>query len=69
MVVSHHQNTGQYHNLLIYNKSFENVAKFRYLGTIATNQNFIHKEIKEQIKYKECLLLFDSGSFVFPSPL
>jgi hypothetical protein len=31
MVVSHHQNAGQSHNLLIANKSFENVANFTYL--------------------------------------
>jgi len=31
MVVYHFQNAGQKHNSLIANKSFENVAKFRYL--------------------------------------
>jgi hypothetical protein len=39
VVVSHHQNVGQNHNLLIVDKSFENVAKFTYLGTIVTYQN------------------------------
>jgi hypothetical protein len=34
-----HQNTEQIHNIKIANISFENVAQFRYLGTIATNQN------------------------------
>jgi hypothetical protein len=37
--VSHHQNTGQNHDLKIFDGSFGNVAKFMYLGmTLANNK-------------------------------
>jgi hypothetical protein len=43
MVVSHHHNVGQKHNLLIAHKSSKDVEKFIYLGTTVTCQNCIHK--------------------------
>jgi hypothetical protein len=49
MVTCHHQNSGQNHNLLTANKSFENVGKLRYLGTTIIYQNCVREEIKSRL--------------------
>jgi hypothetical protein len=49
MMVSHYQNAGQNHTLLVINKSFENVAKFKCLETPITNQTCIHMEMKSTL--------------------
>jgi hypothetical protein len=49
MIVSHHQNSGQNQNIRIANESFENVAKYKYLGMTLTNQNDIHHEIRGRL--------------------
>jgi hypothetical protein len=46
MIMSRHPNSEQNQNIRMANESFENVAKFKYLGTTLTNQNDIHDEIK-----------------------
>jgi hypothetical protein len=40
---------GQKHSIKIVNRSFEGVAKFKYLGTILTDKNCMHKEIKSRL--------------------
>jgi hypothetical protein len=49
MIMSCHQNSGKKQNIRIANESFENVATFKYLGMILTNQNDIHDEMKSRI--------------------
>jgi hypothetical protein len=48
MIMSRHLNSGQSQNIRIANESFENVAKFKYLGMTLTNKNDIHDEIKSR---------------------
>jgi hypothetical protein len=49
MIMSRHQNSGQNQNIRIANELFQNVAKFKYLGTTLTNQNDIHDEINSRL--------------------
>jgi hypothetical protein len=41
MLLSGHQNAGHIHDMKIANRSLENVAQFKYLGTTVTNQSLI----------------------------
>jgi hypothetical protein len=49
MLLSCHQNAGQKHGIKAANRSFENVAQLRYLGTTATDLNLIQEEIKRRL--------------------
>jgi hypothetical protein len=60
-----HKNSVQNHYIRIPNELFENVTKFKYLGTTLINQNDIHDEIKSRLNSGK--LSFSSKSFVFPS--
>jgi hypothetical protein len=49
MIISRHPNSGQDQNIRIANESFENLVKFKYLGTTLSDQNDIHYEIKSRL--------------------
>jgi hypothetical protein len=68
MVVSRHQNTGQNHNVLITNKSFENVAKFKHSATTATNQNSLHKKKFRAVQIRGVLATVLFRVFCLPAP-
>jgi hypothetical protein len=44
--MSRNQKIGQKYSKKIANRSFEDVVKFKYLGTTLTDQNHMHEEIK-----------------------
>jgi hypothetical protein len=49
MLMSRSQEIGQKHSLKIANRSFEDVAKFKYLGTTLTDENCMHEEKKSRL--------------------
>jgi hypothetical protein len=49
MLMSRSQKIGQKYSIKIANRSFEDVAKFKYLGSTLSDQNYMHKEIKSRL--------------------
>jgi hypothetical protein len=49
MLVSRCQKEGQRQSINVGNRSFESVAKLKYLGTTLTDQNCVHEEIKSRL--------------------
>jgi hypothetical protein len=49
MLMLHYQKTGQKHSIKIANRSFEDVTKFKYIGTTLADQNCMHEKIKSSL--------------------
>jgi hypothetical protein len=49
MLMSRSQKGGQKRCIKIANRSFEDVAKFRFLGTTLTDQNYRREEINSRL--------------------
>jgi hypothetical protein len=49
VLMSHSQKAGKKHSIKIANRSFEDVVKFKYLGTTLTDQNYMFEKIKSRL--------------------
>jgi hypothetical protein len=49
MLMLRSQKVGQKHRIKIVNRSFEDLAKLKYLGITLTDQNCMHEEIKSRL--------------------
>jgi hypothetical protein len=49
MLMSCIQKIGQKHSIKIANRSFEDVAKFKYVRTTITDKNCMHEEMKSKL--------------------
>jgi hypothetical protein len=46
MLLTHHQTGERYHDIRIGNRSFENVAEFKYMGMTTINVNLFQEELE-----------------------
>jgi hypothetical protein len=66
MLVSRCQKAGQRHRIKEENRSFQDVAKLKYLGTTLTDQNCMNEEIKSRLN-SGMLATIRSRVFCFPA--
>jgi len=64
IVMSCHQRVRKNHSFLTDNKSFENIAKCKYMGTTVTNQNCIHEKITSRLNSRN-VCYYSAQSLLF----
>jgi hypothetical protein len=67
MLMSCYQKLGQKGSIKIANRSFEDVAKSKYFGTILTDQNCMHKEIRSRLNSGNACYLSVHSSVLPPA--
>jgi hypothetical protein len=67
MLLSCHQNAGKNHDVVIANRSFENVTQFIYLGMTVINRNLIQEEINRRLNSGNAYYHSPYDLFVFSS--
>jgi hypothetical protein len=60
VLMPHYQKTGQKHSVKIANRSFDDVAEFKYFGKTLNRLKLHARRDQEQTTFGECLLLFRS---------
>jgi hypothetical protein len=67
MLTSRYQKAGKRHGIKTANRSFEGVAKFKYLGRTLTDQNSIHEEIKSRVNSGNACYLSVQSFVILPA--
>jgi hypothetical protein len=49
--MSRSQKIAEKHSIKVANRSFEDVAKFKYLGTTLTDQNYMNEDNKRRLNW------------------
>jgi heptaprenylglyceryl phosphate synthase len=62
--MSRHQTAGQSNYIRVANKSFEKVAKFKYLGAKLMDQNCIYEEIRSRLNSGNACLHTVQNSYI-----
>jgi hypothetical protein len=67
MLLSRHQNAGQDLNMQVINRSFDDMAQFKYLGTTVTNPNLMQENINKRFSSNNACYHSVHNPFVFSS--